>query len=189
MTLDELRAAVGRVEREVFRLEVQQSYAGVSDPGWDAWQAGRPLPQRTVENNEWLAQVASHVSAGLRRYRALVLDLPLTEYLRYELVAFAHNVAAGEEVFLVLSDADPRLSDLTEDFWMLDERLVGIMRYDEHRRFTEVVEPSEPAETYITRRDLALQHALPLHTLDGETSGTAGALTTPAWCAPGRSRG
>lgn len=87
MTLDELRAAVEQAEREVFRLEVQQSYAGVVDPGWDAWQVGQPLPHRTVENNEWLAQVASDVAAGRRRYRVLVLDLPLTEYLRYELAA------------------------------------------------------------------------------------------------------
>lgn len=50
MTFDELRAAFGQVEREVFRLEVQQSYAGVADAGWEAWQAGRPLPQRTVKN-------------------------------------------------------------------------------------------------------------------------------------------
>lgn len=163
MTLDELRAAVEQAEREVFRLEVQQSYSGVADPGWDAWQAGRPLPQRTVENNEWLAQLASHVAAGRRRYRVLVLDLPLTEYLRYELVAFADNVTAGEEVFVVLREADPRLSDLTGDFWMIDERMVWIMRYDEEKRFADVVQPSEPAEAYVARRDLALRQAVPLH--------------------------
>lgn len=69
MTFDELRAAFGQVEREVFRLEVQQSYAGVADPGREAWQAGRPLPQRTVENNSWLAELASHphVAAGRGR--------------------------------------------------------------------------------------------------------------------------
>ncbi|MGH3521322.1 MAG: hypothetical protein ACRDU4_00515 [Mycobacterium sp.] len=32
MDFDELRVAVARAEREVFRLEVQQSYAGVADP-------------------------------------------------------------------------------------------------------------------------------------------------------------
>ncbi|MGH3521323.1 MAG: DUF6879 family protein [Mycobacterium sp.] len=71
-----------------------------------------------MENNGWLAELASHVAAGRRRYRVLVVDRLLTEYLRYELAAFADNVAAGEEVFVVLREADRRLIALTEDFWM-----------------------------------------------------------------------
>lgn len=46
---------------------------------------------------------------------------------------------------------------------MIDERIVGIMRYDEGKRFAEVVQPSEPAETYVACRDVALQHAVSLH--------------------------
>jgi peptide subunit release factor 1 (eRF1) len=36
------------------------------------------------------------------------------------------------------------------------------MRYDEEKRFVEVVQPTEPLETYMARRDLAMKHAVPL---------------------------
>ncbi len=162
MTRDELRAAFKQLEREAFRLEVQQSYGGVADPGWDAWQAGRPLPERTVDNDWWLAEVASHVAAGRRRYRVLVVDRPPTDYVRYELAAFAFNIAAGEEIFVVLREADPELFTLTEDFWMLDERFVAIMRYDENNRPLGPAKPTESVETYVAHRKLALKHAVRL---------------------------
>lgn len=116
-----------------------------------------------MKNNSWLAELVSHVAAGRRRYRVLVVDRPLTEYLRYELAAFADNVAAGEEIFVILREADPRLADLTEDFWMFDKRLVAIMQYDDEHRPLGPAEPTEPVETYVAQRDLALNHAVPLH--------------------------
>ncbi|HEU0087420.1 MAG TPA: hypothetical protein VFQ77_07195 [Pseudonocardiaceae bacterium] len=162
MTLDELRTGFDRLVREAFRLEQEQSYAGVPDPGWAAWKAGQPLPARTAENDEFLRKIAAHVGAGRRVYRVVIVDRPISEYLRYELTAFRMHVAVGEDVYVVWRDAHPDLAELVEDFWMLDEELIAIMRYDEEKRFVEVVQPTEPLETYMARRDLAMKHAVPL---------------------------
>ena len=162
MILEELRAGFDKLTREAFRLEQEQSYAGVTDPGWAAWKAGQPLPVRTIENDEFLRKVADHVEAGRRVHRVVVVDRPMSEYLRYELTAFRMHVAVGEKVYVVWRDAHPDLTSLAEDFWMLDEDLVATMRYDEEKRFIEVVQPVEPVETYIARRDLALKYAEPL---------------------------
>lgn len=163
MTYDKLSAGFDGLAREAFRLEQEQSYVGVPDPGWIAWTAGQPLPVRTAENDEFLKKIATHVSAGRQVYRVVVVDRPMSEYLRYELTAFRMHVAVGEGVYVVWRDAHPDLASLVEDFWMLDEDFVAIMRYDEEKHFAEAVQPSEPVEAYITRRDLAMKHAVPLH--------------------------
>lgn len=162
MTLEELRARFDGIAQEAFRLEQEQSYAGVSDPGWVAWKAGQPLPVRTVENDDFLKQIGDHVGAGRRVYRVVVVDRPIGEYLRYELTAFGMHVAVGEEVYVVWRDAHPDLTKLVKDFWMLDEDLVAVMRYNEGKRFIEAVQPAEPVETYIARRNLAMKYAVPL---------------------------
>lgn len=162
MTFDKLSAGFDELVREAFRLEQEQSYAGVPDPGWVAWKAGQPLPVRTAENDEFLEKIATHVSAGRQVYRVVVVDRPMSEYLRYELAAFRMHVAVGEGVYVVWRDAHPDLARLVEDFWMLDEDFVAIMRYDKEKHFVEAVQPSEPVDAYIARRDLAMKHAVPL---------------------------
>lgn len=162
MTLEELRASFDGLALEAFRLEQEQSYGGVSDPGWDAWRAGQPLPVRSTENDEFLKKIAAHVSAGRRIYRVVVADRPISEYLRYELTAFLMHVAAGEEVYVVWRDAHPDLTRLVEDFWMLDEQLVAIMLYDDEKAFIEAVQPIDPIEVYVALRDLAMKYATPL---------------------------
>ncbi|MGH8903746.1 MAG: DUF6879 family protein [Egibacteraceae bacterium] len=162
MTYDDLQAALDGMQRETFRLEVQQSYAGVPDPGWNAWREGQPLPPRTPEADQWLANVAAKVAAGKRWYRVLVIDWPLNDYLHYELVAFQFNAAAGEEVFVVDRDAHPGLAGLVEDFWMVDEEFVAVMRYDADHRPLGPAEPSAPIDVYVAQRDLAVSVADPL---------------------------
>lgn len=162
VTLDKLKAGFDELVREAFRLEQEQSYAGVPDPGWDAWQVGKPLPVRTVENDEFLRKTAAHVAAGRRVHRVIVVDRPVSDYLRYELTAFLAHVAAGEDVYAVWRDAHPDMTGLVEDFWMLDEEFVAVMRYDDQKRFIEAVQSTEPVDTFVARRDLALEHATPL---------------------------
>lgn len=164
MTYDDLQQALDGMRQEAFRLEVQQSYAGVPDPSWDAWQRGEPFPARTGEAEQWLADVAAQIAAGRRWYRVLIVDWPLNVYLRYEFAAFRVNMAAGEEIFVVDRDAHPGLADLRDDFWMVDERFVAVMRFDDDHRPLGPDEPADPVASYVARRDLALRVALPLDT-------------------------
>ena len=149
------------MEREAFRLQQHQSYAGVQSPEWQAWQAGEPLPVITPENHPWLKKVAGYTAAGRRVYEVIIVEWPLAEYTRYGLALIPMEMSDGSESFLVDRDAHPDLATLTEDFWMFDEQRVAVMRYDEQERFVEVAEPTEPIEVYIARRDLAMKYAVP----------------------------
>lgn len=162
MNVDEVRAAFARAEREIFRLEVQQSYAGVDDPGWAAWQAGNGLAPLTPAVQNWYDAVTARAAAGVLQHRVLVVDEPLDPYLYYEFAAFGHNVDAGERIMVARRAQHPDLDTLTEDFWMFDEQFVVIMNYDaEHRPVGRSV-PTMPVSSYVAQRDLALAHAIPL---------------------------
>jgi len=162
MTYDDLQDALDAMRRGAFRLEVQQSYAGVPDPSWEAWQRGEPFPPRTGEAEQWLKDVSAQIAAGKRWYRVLVIDWPLNEYLRYEFAAFRVNMAAGEEIFVVDRDAHPGLADLRDDFWLVDDEFVAVMRFDAEHRPLGPAEPAEPVAAYVARRDLAVSAAKPL---------------------------
>ena len=68
MNLDELKAEFDRMEREAFRLQQHQSYAGVKGPEWEAWQAAnhcrRSLPRPIPEESRGLHGCRA---AGVRR--------------------------------------------------------------------------------------------------------------------------
>ncbi|MGH3477643.1 MAG: DUF6879 family protein [Pseudonocardiaceae bacterium] len=157
----DLYAEFDRMEREAFRLQQLQSYAGVKGPEWEAWQAGKPLPAITPESYPFLKKVAGYTAAGRRVYDVHIVEWPLAEYTRYALAVIPMSAWIGSEVFMADREAHPDLATLTEDFWMFDEQRVAVMCYDDQERFVEAAEPTEPLEIYIARRDLAMKHAVP----------------------------
>lgn len=159
----DLYAEFDRMEREAFRLQQHQSYAGVKGPEWEAWQVGKPLPEITPESHPFLKKIAGYTAAGLRVYDVHIVEWPLAEYTRYAFAVIPMTAWDGSEVFLVDRDVHPDLATLTEDFWMFDEQRVAVMHYNEQERFIGTAEPSEPIETYVTRRDLAMRYAVPFH--------------------------
>ena len=149
------------MEREAFRLQQHQSYAGVKGPEWEAWQAGKPLPMITPETHPFQKKIAGHTVAGRRVYQVHIIEWPLAEYKRYAFKVIQMCTWDGSEFFLVERDAHPDLATLTEDFWMFDEQRIAVMHYDEQERFVEAAEPTEPIETYPARRDLTMKYAMP----------------------------
>ena len=95
-------------------------------------------------------------------YQVSIIEWPLTDYRRYELVGWPMSAAVGTEYYLVDRDVHSDLAELTEDFWMYDEQHVAVMRYDEQERFVGAENPLKSIETYIARRDLAMKYAVPL---------------------------
>lgn len=85
MNYDDVYAAFKEAAQEIFRLEVQQSYAGVPDADWDAWQAGKGLEPINPDMQKWYDAVTARAAAGVRQHRVLVVDEPLDPYLHYEL--------------------------------------------------------------------------------------------------------
>ena len=157
----DLYAEFDRMEREAFRLQQLQSYAGVKGPEWEAWQAGKPLPAITPESHPFLQKVAGYTAAGRRVYDVHIIEWPLAEYTRYALAVIPMSAWDGSESFMVDRETHADLATLTEDFWMFDEKRVALMRYDNQERFVEAAEPTESVDTYIARRHLAMKYAVP----------------------------
>jgi hypothetical protein len=164
VTPEDLGALFGRFERTAFRLEARDVYTVPEENArLEAFRAGRELPPRTTEEDEWLALVARQTAAGRTIGRVRVVGHPLTDYTRFELAVYPENIAAGEQVRLVERSA---LSTNTEgrwdeDFWLFDQSTAVVLRYDSEGRFLGV-EEGLPVERYREIEREALARSLDL---------------------------
>lgn len=161
----EFGAIFDAARHSVFRLESHQTYSiPADDEELIAFRTGAPRPERSVRTSPWLARIARQtVTCGIAWSRVRVVEFPLTEYTRFELVAYVESQAAGEEIRLLEA---PRWSD---DFWLIDrgtDHAVGVwMRYDEdgHLLGRECVDDVEQLATMDEARLRAWEGSRPLN--------------------------
>jgi len=153
--------------REVFRLETHQRYEVPAESAqYEAFMKGLPIPpDPAVEQSMRIIREAT--ARGVLLHRAHVVDLPLTDYLRYEMAAYAENTAAGETVCIAVRT--PRLAvALREDFVLFDpgtpRQSVVYMYYDSDGHLTGTHHANDPAlvGAAVQLRDAVLAHAVPL---------------------------
>ena len=152
-----------------FRLETLQRYDVPAEADRiAAWREHRPMPERSPRTNPFLRRVAETTAAGKQWSRVHVLDLPLSEYVRFELETYRESARAGERVWLVGRGADPALSHLHRDFWLFDagtrHAVAVLMEYDQDGRYLDatVTTDRDDIMACTAARDLALRHAVPL---------------------------
>ncbi len=154
-----------RFTRHAFRLETLDAYDVGSDGGDVArYLRGEPEPD-PARKSPWLARLRAERAAGKLRQRVHVLRSPLSGYLRYECEwGYVPNVAAGEDVRILDLAERPRPSglDVDHDFWLLDDRDVIRMHYDQDGRFLggEILD-AIAVPRYRAARDAALETAEP----------------------------
>lgn len=115
----------------VFRWEGFQTYAVADDDDeLVAFRTGAPRPERSVRTSPWLRRIAVQTARGVSWSRLRVIAYPLTEYTRFELLAFVESQAAGEQIRLIESAPGG-----AGDFWLIDggtEHAVAVvMHYDD----------------------------------------------------------
>lgn len=150
-------------KRSVFRVELLQSYSWSDEAHRLAeWRAtGTVTPDSSAQWERLAAQVARGVSNTLLH----VIDLPLTEYLRYEFAAYqADNLPAGQDVRIALRDSHPALAAQTEEFALYDDVLVWFRYNNETGVKLGWERDDDPAslESCTRFRDLAMVHSVPL---------------------------
>jgi len=160
MTPEDLSELYRTFERTAFRLECRDTYSiPGEDPDFDDFLAGRPVAPRTVDNDEWLANIATQVAAGKHFGRVRLLGRPVTDYTRFELASYPENIAAGEQVWILDRQRLEAGNDAWthQDFWLFDDRIAVLQHYDEAGRFLGV-EQARDASPYVAikRRALAL---------------------------------
>jgi hypothetical protein len=152
-----------------FRLETLPLYDAGDDVRFAAWRRGDPLPERSVRTSPWLRRIALTTVAGKAWQRVHVMELPLTEYERFELAAYVESAAAGEEIRIADRAASPAISVLERDFWLFDggtpRARAALMTYDAAGRYVESRVTADPAVIRACEagRDLALQHSVALN--------------------------
>jgi hypothetical protein len=160
VNFEEFDSYFERFTTDVFRLENLQHYAiSGEDARLRAFREGTARP----------ARIAGTTVAGKSWSRVHVVDHPLSEYLRYELVGYVESQAAGERIMIADRAADESLAGLGEDFWLFDadspDAYVVLMHYDEAGHFVGFEHTTESAVLDRCRRerDLVLQHAADLN--------------------------
>jgi hypothetical protein len=97
-----------------------------------------------------------------------VVDVPLSEYVRFELVTYTESQEAGEEIRIAERKADPALDYLRRDFWLFDAKtpqpFAALMEYDEQGRYlgAEVTSDPEAIKACVDAADLAVRYSVPL---------------------------
>ena len=149
-------------QRSAFRLELRPFYTmpGEADELM-RFKAGEKPP--ADYHYGWLDTMVAAREASKTVRRVRVVRRPLTDYIRYEFEwGFVYNVAAGEDIrVLVLTDAPgPELPD--HDFWLFDESTVVKLLYrpDGTQIGRELVADPD-LDTYLSWRDAAWQEAVP----------------------------
>jgi len=126
----------------VFRLETLQHYAvSAEDALMRSFRDGTPRPERSVRTDPWLRRIAVSTAEGKSWSRVHLIREPLSEYVRYELLAYIESQAVGEQISLVDLGAYPQYEHVGPDYWLFDAETdhaqAVLMHYDDDGRITE----------------------------------------------------
>ncbi|MBF6062983.1 hypothetical protein IU500_12600 [Nocardia terpenica] len=113
----------------------------------------------------WGDQVRRMANRGVAVQRARIVSEPHTGYTRYLLALARHNLDAGEDVrYLARADAEPAES-ASEDFWVLDDRVVSFSLFDEDDYWIGGAVTDDPTivNCAIAIRDRVWSAAIPYH--------------------------
>ena len=171
MTAD-LGELLSSFQRSAFRLETLDRYTIPGEEAWlEAFRRDGSIPDLTPETYPWLKLVADATAAGRIVQRIHIVGQPPSEYIRWELGMYRLLAAAGEDIRIADRARHPKLGDLGPDFWLFDNTVVAVMRYDPEGRYLSA-EVADDAAPYRAQRDLALSHSVSLDAFLATTGGT-----------------
>jgi len=163
LTLAELGAYIREHHhRDLFRLETLPAYSAASDGGdYERFLRGEPGP--TVDKTAWIDTLRTATAAGRAWRRLRLIHTPITDYERYACTwGYPDNVAAGEDVRVLVVPTGDRTHERVGDFFVLDDRHVIRSVYDAHGALQGAqIQHGTEADTLIGVRDLLWERAQP----------------------------
>jgi hypothetical protein len=161
LTGDDFDALFDSYDHTAFRLEVRESYLGVSyepEP-YRRFMAGEPDAGEWIE--PWLEGVKARAAVGKTMHRVRVVSLPLSDYSRFSLATCERfNNPAGEDIRYLDRAAAGGLP--THDFWLFDSNRLYIMHYDDQDAplGAELIDDPVAIVEHNRFRDVAWHHAV-----------------------------
>lgn len=115
-----------------FHLETSDDYlAETESESLRRWREDESSDPGGEWFDSWTDQVRRMTERGVTMRRVRIVSEPHTAYTRYLLALARHNEAAGEQVrYLARHDAHPA-DAASDDFWLLDNRLVSFSLFDD----------------------------------------------------------
>jgi hypothetical protein len=150
----------------MFRLETRNRYdVPFEKDSFQRFLKGeRVVPDEG--DREWQRLISAHRTAGRLWQKVHVVDLPLSDYLRFE-IATSYDVFSpfGEEVSMI----ERRQGSVTDhfddqDFWLFDDSVLVLMHYSDDDQVLArelVVDEPELTAAFVVRKEEALKAAIP----------------------------
>ena len=136
MMISEFSRLFTTFQRTAFRLELRSHYDVPSEEvEFARFVTGEKEPRQ--QNREWSELVAKAVSLGKEMTRVRVLPEITTPYIQFETQwCYPYSIRAGERiVFLQETVLYSLIKEPIEDFWLFDDTVLVLMRYDSAGRF------------------------------------------------------
>ncbi|MGH7883261.1 MAG: DUF6879 family protein [Candidatus Dormibacteraceae bacterium] len=151
-----------------FRLETRQQYlVNLEAKAFASFKETGILPPWDQEVADWYTQVAESTKAGKTRSRVRIVDLPLTDYTRFEFEIYKDNIKAGEKINILDRHDHPELTELNEDFWLFDTETdhptAVLIHYDDEGHYLDYWQTQNIPiiEECKSQRDRALAASVP----------------------------
>lgn len=135
LNLTQLSELVNSAQRSIFRLEAQPSYdVTAADRDVARYLAGEEPDMERKQ--KWLDVLRARVARGVTLHHVRVLRLPPSDYDRMVCEwGYPNYVRVGQQV-RVLPVLGPETESWSRDFYLLDDKTVVLLSYDDVGRFT-----------------------------------------------------
>ena len=147
-------------EEDAFRLEALQHYAVSYEEGPFRDYLDGKARYTHSDQAAWADHVAAKRASGHRMSRVHIIELPLTDYVRFELTwPYVDSVGAGEDVRVIPVQRGDWPTGLPHlDFWLFDAKVAALMHYGEEGDFleAEITTERETVARCVAWRDEAL---------------------------------
>ncbi len=160
--LDEFDQLFTTFKHTAWRLETRRRYASdeLSDR-YTQFMRGEAVVWDGADP-EWCAERREQSALGKRFERVRVVDDPPTPGQLYLLDNAKRNSSVGEDIRNLWRTEAERLNLPAEDFWLIDSRLVALLRFDDADNLLDVELITKPAAVsrYAQVRDAAWHYAV-----------------------------
>lgn len=161
----------GTLQREFFKVETFQSYkASFEEPAFLAFRQGELDKARELLRQNLLRDPAAAYSKirerGIAFRRVHIVDLPLTEYLKFEIESYRVSTELGEEISFALKDevSKSALPAPLIDFLLFDDARLILHNYNASGEWNgaEVLTNGKEVSPYVALKGLLLDVAIPM---------------------------
>lgn len=117
------------------------------------------------EQLEWVNLIKQNIEAGKTMSRVHIVEEPLSDYMRFEMLwPYKDSTAAGESINILPVKRGSWPADVPrQDYWLFDARQVVVMQYQEDGSFVSAgfLENPEDIVQYNVWRVAAMRHSVP----------------------------